>query len=90
MNNCVGRRNYTSFFTLLLAATATLVLIIITSAVHLYLLAHHGPGGFKGALSDGDGAGSAVAFCVAIAVIWPVAALMSYHMRVSPIFPPIC
>ncbi|KAF9469319.1 DHHC palmitoyltransferase-domain-containing protein [Collybia nuda] len=79
VNNCVGRRNYTSFFVLLLAATTILILIIVTSALHLYFLAHNGTRGFRGALSDG--AGSAVAFSVAIAVIWPVAALLSYHMR---------
>lgn len=31
----------------------------------------------------GKGAGSATAFCLAITVIWPVAALLMYHVRVS-------
>jgi palmitoyltransferase ZDHHC9/14/18 len=30
----------------------------------------------------GEGAGSAVAFCLAVTVIWPVGALLAYHMRV--------
>ncbi|KAJ7510016.1 DHHC palmitoyltransferase-domain-containing protein [Mycena galericulata] len=79
VNNCVGRRNYTTFFVLLLSATTTLVLVIVTAALHLYLLTRWEGLDFKGALRHG--AGSAVAFCLAIAVIWPVAALMSYHMR---------
>ncbi|KAJ6497002.1 DHHC palmitoyltransferase-domain-containing protein [Mycena vitilis] len=87
LNNCIGRRNYTTFFVLLVSATTTLVLMIVTSAIHLYLLAHwdhdpaHRGGGraFKHALSSG--AGSAVVFCLAIMVIWPVGALLSYHMR---------
>src|SRR5436853_6084341 len=61
--------------------TLTLVLIICTSALHLYLLTKQSGVGFRQAL--GKGAGSAVAFCMSICVIWPVAALMSYHMRVS-------
>jgi palmitoyltransferase ZDHHC9/14/18 len=36
---------------------------------------------FAHALSKG--AGSATAFCLAITVIWPVAALLMYHVRVS-------
>jgi palmitoyltransferase ZDHHC9/14/18 len=36
----------------------------------------------------GKGAGSAVAFCLAATVIWPVGALLAYHMRVSNLFFP--
>ncbi|TFK42307.1 DHHC palmitoyltransferase-domain-containing protein [Crucibulum laeve] len=79
VNNCVGRRNYGTFFILLLSATITLILIIVTSALHLFLLTRRENLDFRNAL--GRGAGSAVAFCLAIAVIWPVAALLSYHMR---------
>lgn len=32
----------------------------------------------------GKSVGSAVVFCLSIAVIWPVAALLMYHMRVRP------
>lgn len=31
----------------------------------------------------GKGVGSAVAFCLAATVIWPVGALLVYHVRVS-------
>jgi hypothetical protein len=34
----------------------------------------------------GKGVGSAVAFCLAVTVIWPVGALLVYHMRVSDPF----
>ncbi|KAJ7097794.1 DHHC palmitoyltransferase-domain-containing protein [Mycena belliarum] len=79
VNNCVGRRNYTTFFVLLLSATLTLALVICTSAIHLYLLTRREGLDFKHALRRG--AGSAVVFSLSIAVIWPVAALLTYHMR---------
>ncbi|KAF9448023.1 hypothetical protein P691DRAFT_670293 [Macrolepiota fuliginosa MF-IS2] len=79
VNNCVGRRNYTTFFVLLFSATLTLILIICTSALHLYLLTIRENLDFRHALARG--AGSAVAFCLSILIIWPVAALLSYHMR---------
>ncbi|KXN91497.1 Palmitoyltransferase ZDHHC9 [Leucoagaricus sp. SymC.cos] len=79
VNNCVGRRNYTTFFVLLLSATLTLILIICTSALHLYLLTVRDKLAFRHALKRG--AGSAVAFCLSILIIWPVSALLLYHMR---------
>ncbi|KAF8912097.1 DHHC palmitoyltransferase-domain-containing protein [Gymnopilus junonius] len=79
VNNCVGRRNYTTFFALLVSATTTLVLIICTSALHLYLLTRRNHISFGHALREG--VGSAIAFCLSICVIWPVGALLSYHMR---------
>jgi hypothetical protein len=33
----------------------------------------------------GKGTGSAVAFCLAVIVVWPVGALLAYHVRVSDI-----
>ncbi|KAF8891277.1 DHHC palmitoyltransferase-domain-containing protein [Infundibulicybe gibba] len=89
VNNCVGRRNYTSFFVLLMSATTALILIIITTALHLYFITNpkalHGDGdedngmNLRHALSTAPG--SAIGFSLSILVIWPVAALLSYHMR---------
>ncbi|RDB21435.1 putative palmitoyltransferase ZDHHC14 [Hypsizygus marmoreus] len=81
VNNCIGRRNYTTFFALLCFATTTLVLIIVTSALHLYLLTRHSHTSFRHALSDRKGIGSAVVFALGVAVVWPVAALLGYHLR---------
>ena len=61
--------------------TLTLILIIITSALQLYYLTVWQGYNFKGALRKG--AGSAVGFLLSIMVIWPVGALLSYHLRVS-------
>lgn len=36
---------------------------------------------FRQALKQG--VGSAIAFCLSILVVWPVSALLLYHMRVS-------
>ncbi|KAI0277668.1 DHHC palmitoyltransferase-domain-containing protein [Russula aff. rugulosa BPL654] len=80
VNNCVGRRNYTNFFALILVATITLCLVIVTSALHLWMLtSEKRVKNFSHAL--GKGAGSAVAFCLAVIVVWPVGALLGYHVR---------
>lgn len=42
-----------------------------------------GPISFKQAISTNQGAGSAAVFCLSAAVIFPVAALLTYHVRVS-------
>ncbi|OCH94929.1 hypothetical protein OBBRIDRAFT_788668 [Obba rivulosa] len=81
VNNCVGRRNYTSFFTFLFSAVLTLVLVICTTVLHLYLLTRKFHMSFRSALGTSQGVGSAVAFCLSILVIWPVFALLAYHLR---------
>ncbi|PPQ63280.1 hypothetical protein CVT24_006805 [Panaeolus cyanescens] len=81
VNNCVGRRNYTTFFILLLSATLTCILIICTSAIHLYLATHRSHNTFRQTLATGQGIGSAIVFCLSISVVWPIGALLSYHMR---------
>ncbi|KAH7889629.1 DHHC palmitoyltransferase-domain-containing protein [Phlebopus sp. FC_14] len=79
VNNCVGRRNYTFFFSFLLSAVLTLCLVICTSAIHLYLATRKDRVDFGGSLRHGIG--SAVAFSLSILVIWPVTALLAYHVR---------
>lgn len=59
----------------------TLILIIVTSALHLYLLTAKEGINFKQAINHGIG--SAVAFSLSILVVMPVTALLGYHLRVS-------
>ncbi|KAF8921062.1 DHHC palmitoyltransferase-domain-containing protein, partial [Mucidula mucida] len=77
VNNCIGRRNYTSFFILLFSAFTTLVLVIVQSAL-VFALSHES---FHDTLKSTDGIGSAVIFLLSIAVIWAVGALLAYHVR---------
>ena len=57
-----------------------MIYIIVTCALHLYLLTVRHGIDFREALRQG--VGSAVAFSMTGVVIWPVLALLSYHLRV--------
>lgn len=57
-----------------------MIYIVVTCALHIYFLTVRRNIGFPKALEQG--AGSAVAFSISIVVIWPVLALLSYHLRV--------
>uniref|UniRef100_A0A8H7Y158 protein S-acyltransferase n=1 Tax=Psilocybe cubensis TaxID=181762 RepID=A0A8H7Y158_PSICU len=61
--------------------TTTLLLIILTSALHLYFVTRREHIDLAHALRTAQGVGSAVAFALSVCVIWPVGALLSYHMR---------
>lgn len=79
VNNCIGRRNYTSFITFIIVATITLVLVIVTSALNLAFLCHKEHISFLKALNTAPG--SAVVFCLGIAVIGPLSSLLGFHLR---------
>ncbi|GJJ12583.1 hypothetical protein Clacol_006826 [Clathrus columnatus] len=79
VNNCVGRRNYTSFITFIVIANLTLALVIVTSALHLFNITRQDHVSFGRALHTT--AGSAVVFALGIVVIWPLLSLLGYHIR---------
>ncbi|KAF9514443.1 hypothetical protein BS47DRAFT_1452890 [Hydnum rufescens UP504] len=79
VNNCIGRRNYTHFFTFLIAVSITAIYIIVTSALHIYFLARGDHHRFRGAISASPG--TAVVFALSAVCIWPVLTLLSYHIR---------
>lgn len=66
-----------------LVQVTTLILVICTTALHLYLVAHKFHLGFRHAIATSQGIGSAIVFCLAMLVTWPVTALLAYHLRVS-------
>lgn len=53
----------------------------MTAALHIHFLTIREHLDFRGAIVHG--LGSTISFCLAVLVIWPVAALLSYHLRVS-------
>ena len=61
--------------------TLTLGLVICTTIVHLVVQANREE--LSASESLRKGAGSAVAFAMSIIVVWPVAGLLGYHIRVS-------
>lgn len=79
VNNCVGRRNYSSFIIFLSSAILTLCLVICTSALHLVIQARRD--NISAGASIRKGAGSAVVFVISSIVIWPIAGLLGYHLR---------
>ena len=46
-----------------------------------------GSAGFRNTLKGPGAIGSAIVFCLSVCVIWPVAALLVYHMRVCSLSP---
>ena len=57
--------------------------MIVTSALHLHFTTINEQLTFRETLSNPEGIVTAIAFGLSVCVIWPVAALLSYHMRVS-------
>lgn len=86
LNTCIGRRNYTSFFSFLIFALITCVLCVVFSAVHLKILTlpfsspRRGSGlAFQDALADSPM--SAVLFILILFVFVPILTLFTYHLR---------
>ncbi|KIY43435.1 zf-DHHC-domain-containing protein [Fistulina hepatica ATCC 64428] len=76
VNNCVGRRNYTTFFALLVME---LLLVIVTSALHIYFVAKTEGVDFREALHRAWG--STLNFCLSLVVLFPVSLLFGYHIQ---------
>lgn len=91
LNNCVGRRNYTSFLWLLFVILTDLMLMLALCVAHLVMLtwrkghayprAHHvSPGlSFGGALRNSPS--SAVVGLISAILMAPVSTLIGYHIR---------
>lgn len=81
--NCGGSNAYPDVFVRVLtrAQSLTLALVIVTAALHLYILTRREHISFRTTLSRAPG--SAVVFSLGIVVIWPLLALMSFHVRVG-------
>lgn len=57
-----------------------MILIAVTSAIHLHVLSSREHLDFQQTLREGFG--SAVTFIASCILIWPVSTLMAYHVRV--------
>lgn len=62
--------------------TITLILVIITAALHLALLSRREDLAFGKTLHTAPG--SAVVFCLGLAVLGPLGSLLGFHLRVGP------
>jgi palmitoyltransferase ZDHHC9/14/18 len=60
--------------------------MIVTSALHLYLYNGQEQHSFRHMLLSPMGIGSALAFSLSVIVIWPIGALLLYHVRVSCLY----
>ncbi|KAK0530527.1 Eukaryotic peptide chain release factor GTP-binding subunit [Tilletia horrida] len=90
LNNCIGRRNYASFFAFLVFCVLAGFWILALCVVHLYYLTrpttyelprkgHFGGGhDFKGALAKAPV--TAVLFCVTLVSLAPIGTLLGYHV----------
>lgn len=81
IHNCVGKRNYLSFLTLLVVSAIGSIYVVAFSAIHFALICHHEHVSFRRALQDSPGA--AVSFLLGVLVLPAVLFLLYYHVRVS-------
>jgi palmitoyltransferase ZDHHC9/14/18 len=92
LNTCIARRNYVPFWAFLSYSILTSFFILVTCAVHLYLVtlptsdplpvngSFGGGQDFEGALRDSPV--SALLFLLLIGALIPVCMLFRYHLRI--------
>ncbi|RXK35019.1 hypothetical protein M231_07722 [Tremella mesenterica] len=79
IHTCVGKRNYLSFFSLLIFSAISAIYVVVFSAIHFALLCHHDHISFGRALKESPGA--AVSFLLGLVVLPGVLFLVGYHLR---------
>ena len=79
LNNCIGRRNYTSFIAFLVSACFCGLFVVGVSAAHLCIRAKYA--GAAAFLKDWRTAGSLAVAALVLAFVFPVFGLLCYHIR---------
>lgn len=79
LNNCIGRRNYSSFIAFLLATIVCLAFAVGVSAAHLARKASSANG--SSFWDDWRNIGSIALIVLSVAVMIPITGLFGYHCR---------
>lgn len=79
LNNCIGRRNYTSFMVFLISTTLCALLVVGVSVAHLVIRAT--AVGANAFLKDWRTAGTLAVLAITIFTALPIIGLLVYHTR---------